>query len=119
MARAINHDQDVQAVKFVVQKFPRLVWQKMHGKSSDHVCEQCRYVAKDNLTLKRHKASVHKIDDREFKCELCPFKAFSKQQHLQEHVESSHKQDLKCEQTPIKASTMPPLQSSSVVKIIK
>ena len=53
-------------------------------------CNQCDYKIDDKFKLKDHLKNVHEIDDRMFKCELCDFATFKKQ-NLDSHVDCVHK----------------------------
>jgi len=52
-------------------------------------CDQCAYKCKQNSSLKQHKASVHGIDVKWFKCDQCAFKS-KRNSHLKDHKAAVH-----------------------------
>jgi len=62
----------------------------VHKKIKDHICGHCGYAASRLNTLEQHKMLVHKMGEKKFRCELCPYTTYLKQS-LTRHVIAMHR----------------------------
>ena len=61
----------------------------VHMKIKDHVCGDCGYASSNKYNLTQHRMQVHKVGEKKFRCELCPYKSYLKQS-LMGHLTRRH-----------------------------
>ena len=61
----------------------------VHDKIKDNVCADCGYATSEKGALKRHRNMVHKMGEKKFKCDKCPFKSYNNYE-LTRHTSRVH-----------------------------
>ena len=61
----------------------------VHENIRDYVCEKCGFATSVQSNLQIHRIAVHKMGEKEFKCDQCPYSAYHKY-HLKSHIKDVH-----------------------------
>ena len=62
---------------------------EVHEKIRNQVCKECGLGFSRKGDLKRHMICVHKVEEKKFKCELCPIKFISRSK-MRTHIQEVH-----------------------------
>merc|ERR1712122_139847 len=67
----------------------------VHNKIKNHACTECGYTAAQKGSLKKHMDAVHKMGDKKYKCDICPYASVFAR-NVKIHSKVHDKPELKC-----------------------